>query len=121
MQNLARNTFPVWYKTYLGSVEVIDEYGNRTGTREDRYSDLSCESLSVSANKGTSEAEMFGSFKDYDRTMSTANTCCPIEEDSILWLDGQDTAGPHNYIVKKRAVWKNSISFAIKKVDVNYG
>lgn len=54
---------------------------------------------------------------DYDRTMTTSDTSCPITEKSILWLDG--ATGDHNYIVKKRAVWKNSIAFAIKEVTVS--
>lgn len=121
MFNLARNTFPVYYKMYLGETEIVDEYGNNTGSPIPSYGELQTANLSISPNKGASESEMFGSLDDYDRTMTTADTSCPINEDSILWLDGADTTKAHNFIVKKRAPWKNSISFAIKKVDVSNG
>ncbi len=118
MMNLARNLFPVHFKLYLGKEEIIDEYGNRTGTYKTSYGDLQTASLSVSPSKGTAEAEMFGMFDDYDRTMTTADTTCEIDENTILWLDGADTTKAHNYIVKRRAPWKNSIAFAVKKVEM---
>ena len=119
MMNLARNTFPVWYKMYQGKEELVDEYGNKLGDYSSIYGELQMARLSISPNKGMSETEMFGSLDDYDRTMTTADTSCPIDENSILWLDGKDTSEPHNYIVKKRAPWKNSIAYAIKKVKVS--
>jgi hypothetical protein len=118
MFNLARNSFTVYYKLYEGKRDILDEYGNKTGSFEIVYSDLRSTQMSVSANKGTSEAEMFGTLDDYDRTMVTADTTCEIDEDSILWLDGADTNQTHNYIVKRRAPWKNSIAYAIKRVDL---
>lgn len=73
----------------------------------------------VSAGKNDASLEPFGTLTDYDKTMITADTSCPINEYAILWIDGADTNGPHNYYVKKRAPWKNSISFAIKEVEVS--
>ena len=119
MLNLSRNTFPVAFKLYEGKTEIIDEHGNKTGSYTLNYGELQTDYLSVSPNKGTAEVDMFGSFDDYDRTLTTSNVDCQINEDSVLWIDGQDTNGPHNYIVKKRAPWKNSISYAIKKVEVS--
>lgn len=119
MFDLARNTFAVYYKNYLGNVEIIDEYGNKTGSFIPQYSDIQKIYISISPNKGTSESEMFGSIDEYDRTMTTADTSCPIDEETILWIDGKDIDSPHNYYVKKRAPWKNGISYAIKKVDVS--
>ena len=121
MLNLMRNLFPVNYKMYLGETEIIDDYGNKTGSFTPTYSDLRTVYLSVSPNKGSAESEMFGTLEDYDRTMTTADTSCEIDEDSILWLDGADTQKAHNYIVKRRSTWKNSVSFAIKKVDLRNG
>ena len=121
MFRLARNDFPVQYKMYLGQTEIVDEYGNKTGSFTPAYTEIKTAYLSVSPNKGNAEAEMFGTLTDYDRTMTTADTSCEIDEDSVLWLDGADTNGPYNYIVKRRAPWKNSVSFAIKKVEVSNG
>lgn len=119
MRNLRRNQQTVFFRLYEGQEEIIGPYGNATGSYKPLYGDLRSAALCVSPNKGSSEVQQFGSLEDYDRTMTTADTACPIDEDAILWLDGADTDGPYNYIVKKRAPWKNSISFAVKRVTVS--
>lgn len=118
MRDLARNQQPVFYKTFIGQVEIVDQYGNGTGSFYNEYSELKSAMLCVSPNKGSSEINMFGTLIDYDRTMTTANTELDIDENSILWLDGKDTNGPWNYIVKLKSPWFNSIAYAIQKVDV---
>lgn len=120
MRSLLRNQQPVFFKNYLGEQEIIDENGNFTGLYAPTYSELKSAMLTVSPNKGSSEVEMFGSLEDYDRTASTSDTSVEIDEDSILWVDNADTDGPHNYIVKLRAPWKNSVTFALKKIEVSY-
>lgn len=119
MRSLLRNQQPVFYKLYEGQREIIDEYGNHTGSYIPIYSSLKSSMLCVSPNKGNSEVEQFGSLEDYDRTATTADIDCEIDEDSVLWVDGADTDGPYNYIVKRKAPWKNSIQYAIKKVAVS--
>ena len=119
MRNLARNTQPVFYRPYEGEEEIIDEYGNATGSYVPKYGALKSALLCVSPNKGTSEVEQFGSIEDYDRTMTTADPKCPIDENSVLWVDGADTSGPYNYIVKRKSPWKNSTQYAIKQVTVS--
>lgn len=120
MRSLRINQQPVFFKLLIGEDEIKDEYGNPSGSPIPIYSALMSAMLSVSPNKGNSEAEMFGTLEDYDRTAVTADVRCPIDEDAILWIDNADTDGPHNAIVKRRAPWKNSISFAIKNVKVSY-
>lgn len=119
MRSLLRNQQPVFYKLYVGDEEIVDEYGNPTGSYIPKYGELMSTMMCVSPNKGNSEVQMFGSLEDYDRTMTTADTSVLIDEDSILWLDGIDTHGPHNAIVRRKAPWKNSVSFAIKNVAVS--
>lgn len=119
MRSLLRNQQPVFFKLYEGEEEIIDEYGNPTGSYIPIYSKLKSAMLCVSPNAGSSDVQQFGSLEDYDRTMTTADTTCPIDENSVLWVDGADTDGPYNYIVKRRAPWKNSIQFAIKQVKVS--
>lgn len=118
MRDLMRNTQMVYFKLYNGQEEIIDEGGNPTGSPRAIYGDLKSAYLCISPNKGDASIEPFGALTDYDRTMTTADTECPIAEDSILWIDGADTKGAYNYYVKKRAPWKNSIAFAIKEVKV---
>ena len=119
MRSLLRNQQPVFYKLYKGQEEIMDEWNNPTGSFLPIYSELKSAMLCVSPNKGSSEVEQFGSLEDYDRTATTADTSCEIDEDSVLWVDGADTDGPYNYIVKLRAVWKNSVQLAIKRVEVS--
>lgn len=119
MRSLLRNQQPVFYKLYEGQEEIVDQYGNPTGSFIPLYSELKSAMLCVSPNKGNSEVEQFGSFEDYDRTMTTADANCPIDENAVLWVDGADTDGPWNYIVKMVGRWKNSAQYAIKKVKVS--
>lgn len=119
MRSLLRNQQPVFFKLYEGEEEIVDEYGNPTGSFLPVYSSLKSTMLCVSPNKGNSEVQQFGSLEDYDRTMTTADTKVAIDENSVLWVDGANTDGPYNYIVKRRAPWKNSIQFAIQQVKVS--
>ncbi len=119
MRSLLRNQQPVFYKLYEGQEEIVDEYGNPTGSFIPLYGSLKSAMLCVSPNKGSSEVEQFGSLVDYDRTMTTSDTNCQIDEDAVLWIDGADTNGPWNAIVKLKAPWKNSIQYAIKTVTVS--
>lgn len=121
MRSPARNKFLVYYKMYTGETYIQDEYGNDTGSPVPQYGELKTAYLSISSNKGSSESDLFGTIEDYDRTMTTSDINCEINEDSILWLDGADTTKAHNFIVKKRAPWKHSISFAVKKLEVSNG
>ena len=119
MQNLARNTTQVFFKLYEGQTEILDEYGNKTGSFQKNYGEIQSAQLSVSPNRTDASLDPFGTLLDYDRTMTTADTSCPIDENSILWIDANPDTEPYNYFVRKRAPWKNSISFAVKKVEVN--
>lgn len=119
MRNLRANLEPVFYKLYLGEEEILDQYDNSTGLYLPTYSKLKSTMLCVSPNKGSTEVYQFGTLLDYDKTMTTADTTCEIDEDDILWIDGADTDGPYNAIVKKKAKWKNSVQYAIKRVTVS--
>lgn len=119
MRDLKRNTQRVYYKLYLGEKEIFDQYGNSTGSYLPLYGELMYADLVVSPNKGAAEAEQFGSLLDYDRTITTADVKVPIDENSVLWLDGANTDGAWNYVVKKRAPWKNSIQFAVSQVTIS--
>ena len=119
MRSLLRNQQPVFFKLLQGQEEILDEFNNPTGSYIPVYSELKSAMLCVSPNKGSSEVEQFGSLEDYDRTMTTADADCEIDEDAVLWVDGADTDGQYTHIVKKKAIWKNSAQYAIKSVDVS--
>lgn len=118
MQNLARNASTVWFKVYQGQTEIIDSYGNKTGSFAPVYGDLQSAQLMVAPSKGDAAQEVFGTLLDYDRSMTTAETTCPIDEQTVLWLDGVSTDQPYTHYVRKRAPWKNSVVYAVKQVEV---
>ena len=121
MMNLARNAFTVWFQVYRGETEITDGYGNKTGSFVPSYGELQSAEMVVSPKRGEASLEVFGTLLDYDRTVSTADTSCPINEQTILWLDGAATDGPYTHYVKQRAPWKNSLMFAVKQVEVSNG
>jgi hypothetical protein len=119
MRDLARNLSLVRFKTYKGETEIINKQGFPSGNFAPVYSDIQTARLCVSANKGTSETSQYGTLLDYDRVMTTSDVNCPINEDSVLWLDGASTDEPWNYIVKRRSQSLNGVSYAVKKVTVS--
>lgn len=119
MRSFLANQQPVFFKLYEGEQEITDPDGNPIGSFLPQYSPIKAAMLCVSPNKGASEMNQFGTFADYDRTMTTADTTCPIDENAVLWVDGADTEGPYNAIVKKKALWKNSVQYAIQHVTVS--
>lgn len=124
MRDLKRNQKTIYYKLLIGKEDILDEDGNISGDYNPIYGDLKCIEISVSANKGTSETNAFGTDLDYDRTLSTSDVSCEIDEYTILWLDDANptstlTPDPYNYYVVKKAVSLNQIVYAIKKVDVS--
>lgn len=127
MRSLKRNQQKIYFRIYEGEEEIIDEYGNETGSYYPIYGELKSAMICVSPNIGSAEVEQFGTMEDYDRTMTIGDTSIgsedpavfEITENTVLWVDGADTEGPWNYIVKLVAPWKNSISFAIKRVKVS--
>ncbi|NBI10252.1 hypothetical protein D1641_09550 [Colidextribacter sp. OB.20] len=127
MRSLKRNQQKISFRLYEGEEEVVNEFGNVTGEYYPIYGRLRHAWLCVSPNKGNSEVEQFGTLEDYDRTMTLGDTSIgpengeafAINENAVLWVDGAPTDGPWNYTVKRVAPWKNSISFAIKRVEVS--
>ena len=82
MRSLLRNQQPVFYKLFEGEKEIIDQYGNSTGSYAPVYGELKSAMLSVSPNKGSTEVEQFGTLLNYDRTMTTADINVPIDENT---------------------------------------
>lgn len=113
MRDLKRNQIAVTYQLYLGSDEIIDDWGNSTGQYEPRFGEEQQLRISVSANRGDYSEQMFGSVLDYDRTMLISDPDCPIDENSRVIIGG-DT-----YVVKAVARSLNAAQYAIKRVNVN--
>ena len=114
------NRTPFYYALYQGKTPCIDENGFNTGEMQISYTTPQRYTRgNISPATGQSEIESFGNLQSYDKVIVTGDMCCPINEDSILWVDEADVTKPHDYIVKKIAKSKNVISIAIAKVRVS--
>ena len=120
MRTLEINKQPMWYALCTGKTEVIDEYGNHTGVFKVTYGSPVYYPVNMSQSRGTVDADAFGLEADYDRTFVTTDMDCPIAEDSIIWFGADPNNGePHNYCVYQIANSLNSITIAIRGVDVS--
>lgn len=121
MRNQAANQRTIYYSNYTGLGDVFDEHGYRTGEVAPQYTEPEKLRINVSTVKGEAEAEAFGQYLDYDRTLFTTNMDCPLKEESRIWFGKDPSKAPHNYIVVRRADSKNALRFAIKEVKVTDG
>lgn len=113
MRDLKRNQALISYKNFVGKEEIVDDYGNVTGSYKRVYSEVKTRYMSVSANKGNAEVQGFGTQLDYDRTLSTADMTCDIDENSLVYIGGDI------YTVRARAVSLNQIQIAIKRGEIH--
>ena len=126
MRCLARNKQKFYYALYIDRNELKDEYGNVTGEYEVLYGNPIETKGNISSAIGETQVEQFGKSESYDKVIVLDDMKAPIDEHSILWVDtlpclNEDgtTDTPHDYIVKRKAKSLNSITLAIKKVNVN--
>ena len=103
---------------------IIDEYGNETGETVRHYARAVEMYANISPATGQSQVEQFGNLDNYDKVIVTDDMNCPIDEHSVLFIDKQpeystDSLPIYNYIVKRIAKSLNSISIAVRKVDVS--
>lgn len=121
MRNLQRNTRTFWYRLYtnVDPIETTDEWGNtvETGEQSMGYGDPVQMSANISPATGASITEQFGNLDNYDKVIVTADMSCPIDENTVLYVDTTPPE-PYDYVVRGIARSLNSISIAIRKVDV---
>lgn len=137
MRDLKRNQRKLYYATFIekqpiykkddnGNVVYLDGEPVETGQYTNGYSNPKELEISTSANKGSSEIDLFGTSLQYDRTLSTTNIDLDIDEYSVLWVDCKPvikedgtTDTPFDYKVKKVAPSLNQLVIAISKVREN--
>lgn len=124
MRNLKRNQQKIYYKSYEGKRDIIDDNGFETGESEPIYSEPIEVMISISASKGEATEQQFGTNIDYDKVMITFDKSVKIDEYSKLYVDVIEESNgvitdemEPDYIVKKVAKSLNSISYAIQKVN----
>lgn len=128
MKCLRKNMRLLWYALYIGDEETKDADGNYTGLYKPVYTLPRLMSANISAARGTSNEQLFGVDISYDKTIATADVNCPMSETSVLWVDNApvinsdgSTNTPWDYTVSSVAKSINSITYAVKKVDVSNG
>lgn len=123
MKTMERNKTAFWYMTYAGSASVLDECGNEIGTAV-TYNPPVMIRANISPATGGSQVEQFGSLAGYDKVIVTDGVDCPIDENSVLFIDKAveftDDGKPlYDYTVKRVARSLNSVSYAVTKVSVS--
>ena len=123
MKTMERNKAAFWYMTYADRVPVTDEYGNEIGELV-TYNDPVMLRANISPATGSSQVEQFGSLAGYDKVIVTDDVSCPIDENSVLFIDKAveitDDGKPlYDYTVKRVARSLNSVSYAVTKVSVS--
>ena len=139
MRCLNRNKRTFYYCLFASKVPLVDEYGNESGEQITTYSSHVPMAANISPAAGQSNTEQFGNLENYDKVIVTDDMNCPIDEHSVLFVDKQPeyaTVTTHtptaittvdetvsvpvyDYTVYRVAKSLNSISIAIKKVDVS--
>ena len=123
MRCLQRNKKGFWYSLLSQTISDGDEPYNV-------YSLPTYMEANISAATGVAQAAMFGNAQDYDRVIVTDELNCPIDENAVLWVDKSPEyeldsnnkptiPTAWDYIVKRVARPLDSVSYAIKKVDVS--
>lgn len=123
MRGLERNKVLFYYVLYLGKVIVRDEYGNESGYRVIYSKPIACKA-NISPAKGGASIQLFGSDLEYDKVIVLDDTSCPIDENTVLFIDRDpkyDADGNplFDYIVRRVARSLNSVSIAISRAEVS--
>ena len=123
MKTMERNKTAFWYMTYADRAPVTDEYGNEIGELV-TYNEPVMLRANISPATGSSQVEQFGSLAGYDKVIVTDDVSCPIDENSVLFIDKAveitDDGKPlYDYTVKRVARSLNSVSYAVTKVSVS--
>lgn len=124
MKTMERNKQMFFYLLYDRKEPVKDGDGNETGEETVVYKPAVSFRANVSAATGASQVEQFGSLTGYDKVIVTDDMTCPIDENTVLFLDkkpeyDEDGKPLYDYMVKRVAKSLNSVSIAVTKVSVS--
>ena len=139
MKTLKRNLKPFYYCLFASAIPILDEYGNESGEQILTYEDAVLSHGNISQATGQSNTEQFGNLENYDKVIVTDDLNCPINENSVLFIDKapEYTSVPNytatavttnassvsapvpDYIVRRVAKSINSVSIAVRKVTVS--
>mgnify|MGYP007101838000 CR=1 FL=1 len=116
MRNLDRNKTNFYFAVYEGEGMLTDASGLYTGEQGITYSTPILARGNISPATGNARGERFGTDVNYDKVIALEGTGWGITENSVLWIDTDDTTMPYDYVVRRVAVSLNQTSLAISKV-----
>lgn len=123
MKLMKRNLSTIYYCLYTDRVPVLDDEGYETGEYTVGYGEAIKLKCSVSPATGYAQADVFGNLESYDKVLITDDMSCPIDENSVLFVDKEveikNGQPAYDYTVKRVAKSLNTISYAISKVKVS--
>lgn len=148
MRGLERNKQSFYYCLLDPTIEhaVINEVGDETGEVIPHYHEAVQMRANISPATGYSQTEQFGNLDSYDKVIVTTEMDCPIDESTVLFVEKEPEYAEvqsheivegnalyaddeiqvvtyprpkYDYIVKRVAKSLNSISIAIRKVNVS--
>ncbi len=139
MKCLERNKQTFYYCLFKEKIPILDEYANETGQEIVVYEDPVMLRASISPASGQSITEQFGNLENYDKVIVTDWMDCPIDENSVLFIDkapefteveyNEETAittveaniqiPVYDYVVRRVAKSLNVIRIAVSKVKVS--
>lgn len=123
LKNLKRNETSFYYCLYDSESFIKDEYGNDTGNPVISYKNPVEMRANISPATGYAQTEQFGNLDQYDKVIVTHDMSCPIDEQSVLFIDREPELSEsgewlYDYVVRRVAKSLNVISIAISKVTV---
>ena len=118
-----RNLQSVWYCLFDKEVPVFED-GYETGEKDISYHDPVELQCNVSPASGYAQLNTFGNLDSYDKVLLIDNMSCPIDENTVLFVDKQpayDKTGKplYDYTVRRVAKSLNVIAVAVSKVKVS--
>ena len=127
MRCLKRNKVSFYYANIIGSEEVTDDNGYKTGETRLIYDKPKELTANISVAQGEVVFQLFGGNESYDKIIVSDDVNIPINEYSVLWIDtvplfdeiSKEVITPNDYIVKKIARSLNSISIAVSRVNAS--
>ena len=124
MKLMNRNLSTVYSCQYDSEQPQLDGDGYETGEKQVFYKRPVRLKCSVSPATGYAQVNMFGNLDSYDKVLITDDMRCPIDENTVLFIDKKpefnDEGVPiFDYTVRRVAKSQNCISYAISKVKVS--
>ena len=124
MRDCYRNELPFYYCLYSSTTRIADDYGNLTGENSVQYAPAVLMYGNISPAAGYAQTQQFGNFADYEKIIATCDLDCPIDENSVLFLEKEpeynsDGAPLYDYVVRRVARSLDNLLIAVSKVKVS--